>query len=249
MKKLRINIIPENGRVININLSYRLLKLFSVLLGVIILGIVYIIAIYGKIYVMALKTSILENENNKLKSEIAKIEEIRERLKNIDRIYRKLYSALEVDRSPQFNPTKDSIKKDILKKEPQNNDEDINKYIPDIYPVIGWISRRFQDNHPGIDISAKEGTPILSPIDGVVKESKFDSYFGNMLKISNDLGFEVVLCHNKENLVEVGDTVKKGSIVAYVGNTGKSSSAHLHFEIIFQGKNVDPLTYLPKGGE
>lgn len=249
MKKLRINIIPENGKVINISLSYRLLKLLGILLGVIILGIAYLIAIYGKVYIMALRANILENENKKLKAEVEKVEEIRKRLNNIDRVYKKLYYALEIEKLPQFNPNKDTTKEDTLRREQNGNDEDMNKYIPDIYPVTGWISRRFQDNHLGIDISAKEGTPILSPIDGIVKESKFDSYFGNMLKISNDFGFEVVLCHNKENLVKVGDTVKKGTVVAYVGNTGKSSSAHLHYEIIFQGKNVDPLNYLPKGGE
>lgn len=249
MRYLRINIIPENGKVKNLSLSYRLLRLLSILLCVVIIGIVYLIAIYGKVYIIALRTRILENENKKLKTEIAKVEEIKERLKKIDRIYRKLYSALEVEKSPKFDVNKDSFKRDTLSNQNVENYDDLNKYIPDIFPVTGWISRKFQDSHLGIDISAKEGTPILSPIDGVVKESKFDSYYGNMIKIVNDFGFEIVLCHNKENLVNVGDSVKKGNIVAYVGHTGKSSSDHLHLEIIFQGKNVDPLTYLPKGGE
>jgi murein DD-endopeptidase MepM/ murein hydrolase activator NlpD len=247
LKRLRINIIPENGKVINISLTYRLLKFILALFIVIIIGIGYIIGKYGRVYITALKVKILEDENKRLKQEIAKIEEIKERIRNIDKIYNKLYSALEVEKGEKQkgNP---EILKDTTSATNTNQDDDMNRFVPDIYPVNGWISRRFEENHPAIDISAKEGTPIVSPMDGVVKEVKFDSYFGNVIKISNDFGFEVILCHNKENFVRVNDTVKKGDKIGLVGNTGKSTSAHLHYEVIFQGKNVDPLTYLPKGG-
>ena len=126
--------------------------------------------------------------------------------------------------------------------------------VPNIRPTEGWITRRFvatandtEPSHSGIDFAATSGTLIRSTARGVVEDVYKDAYFGLMVTIKHGYGFSTRYGHCLQVLVTKGDHVERGQTIALVGNTGRSSAPHLHYEILKEGKNVDPKEYIIRG--
>jgi murein DD-endopeptidase MepM/ murein hydrolase activator NlpD len=118
----------------------------------------------------------------------------------------------------------------------------------------GWMSSRFGRRtdpfsgrvayHSGVDFAAKEGTEIIAVGAGVVTTSADRQSYGYMVEINHGGGLVTRYAHNKKNLVNVGDVVKKGQVIALVGSTGRSTGPHVHFEVHKNGRAVDPATYI-----
>ena len=101
--------------------------------------------------------------------------------------------------------------------------------------------RRF---HAGIDFTAPLGTPIYATADGVVKEAGFNSGgFGNDVVINHGYGYQTLYGHMYRVKARVGQTVKRGEVIGYVGSTGKSTGPHCHYEVHRNGSPVDPIYY------
>jgi len=114
-----------------------------------------------------------------------------------------------------------------------------SKYGKRIDPFTGK-----QEHHKGIDIAGKEGSRILAVADGVVTWAGERSGYGNLVEIRHGNGYVTRYGHNKQPLVEAGDTVSKGDTVALMGSTGRSTGPHVHIEVIHDGKQVNPVKYL-----
>jgi murein DD-endopeptidase MepM/ murein hydrolase activator NlpD len=141
---------------------------------------------------------------------------------------------------------------------PAKRQETAEQYIasvPNIQPVIdGWITRRFSmvgsdtsSVHTGIDYAATLGTLIRATAPGVVENVSNDKYFGLILVVRHGFGFSTKYGHCSQVLVSKGDHVERGQTIALVGNTGRSSAPHLHYEVLKDGKNVDPIKYVVGG--
>lgn len=99
-------------------------------------------------------------------------------------------------------------------------------------------------NHKGIDYASPSGTPVYAPADGVVSiATKGVRGYGTMVKIKHNFGFETIYGHLSSYIVDPGDTVKMGKIIAYVGSTGVSTGPHLHYEILKNGVNLNPISF------
>jgi peptidoglycan hydrolase FlgJ len=98
--------------------------------------------------------------------------------------------------------------------------------------------------HAGIDIPAPEGSPVKAAMSGKVLVSRYVEGYGNVVALDNGQGTVTIYAHNEKNLVKVGDQVDKGSLIAKVGSTGRSTGSHLHFEVRKDGKKIDPLAFL-----
>jgi peptidoglycan hydrolase FlgJ len=98
--------------------------------------------------------------------------------------------------------------------------------------------------HSGIDIAAAEGSDVKAATSGKVVISRQMEGYGNIVAVDNGQGIVTIYAHNEKNLVKVGDQVDKGSLIAKVGSTGRSTGAHLHFEVRKDGKKIDPLAFL-----
>lgn len=98
--------------------------------------------------------------------------------------------------------------------------------------------------HDGLDISAPYGTPIIATGKGTVISSGWDKYLGNHVRIDHGGGMVTVYGHMQKTTVSVGDVVEKGTEVGKLGSTGRSTGAHLHYEVRINGKSVDPERYL-----
>jgi murein DD-endopeptidase MepM/ murein hydrolase activator NlpD len=111
--------------------------------------------------------------------------------------------------------------------------------------VISSFGKRRRGWHAGMDIKAEVGTPILAAAPGVVLSSGQERAYGRIIRIEHDNGFVTVYAHNLENLVEVGDRVPGGTIIATVGQSGGTTTPHLHFEVRREGIVYNPLHLLP----
>ncbi len=97
--------------------------------------------------------------------------------------------------------------------------------------------------HNGLDFTARVGTPIYATGDGTVIYAGRGSGFGNHVKIDHGFGYVTVYAHMSRMAVKKGQKVKRGQIIGYVGNTGLSTGPHLHYEVHYKGKPVNPIYY------
>jgi Membrane proteins related to metalloendopeptidases len=98
--------------------------------------------------------------------------------------------------------------------------------------------------HEGLDIAGRSGTPIRAAADGVVSFSGWMRGYGRVVKIRHDFGFETVYAHLRRARVSVGQTVARGARIGDMGNTGRSTGTHLHYEVRVEGKPVDPMRFI-----
>ncbi|OKH49783.1 peptidase M23 [Calothrix sp. HK-06] len=124
----------------------------------------------------------------------------------------------------------------------------INSSSSFIYPAQGILSRGFRKyQHEGIDIAGASGTPIYAAASGKVIKAGWDDWgLGNAITIQHSDGRVTVYGHNRRLLVNLGQQVNQGQIIAEMGSTGNSSGPHLHFEIHTNKRTaVDPIAFLP----
>ena len=125
---------------------------------------------------------------------------------------------------------------------------------PSIRPVKGWRTSSFgyrrspftgrREMHKGLDIATRTGTPIIAPADGLVTFTGREGGFGNIVAIDHGYGIVTRYGHCSTIDVKIGQKVKRGDIVAKVGNTGRSTGPHLHYEVIVNGVAVNPDRYI-----
>jgi murein DD-endopeptidase MepM/ murein hydrolase activator NlpD len=125
---------------------------------------------------------------------------------------------------------------------------------PSIWPARGWMSSRFgnrispftgrKEFHKGIDIATKMGAPIIAPANGIVSHIGFDRGYGNILTINHGYGIKTRYAHLQKILVNNGQFVKRDQKIALVGNTGRSTGSHLHYEVHLNRVAVNPLNYI-----
>lgn len=118
-----------------------------------------------------------------------------------------------------------------------------------LMPTSGRLTsafgRRWGRNHDGIDIGAKTGTPIYATDNGIVIESEYQSNgYGNIVKIDHQNGYVSYYAHCSKLYAKVGDVVAKGDLIAAVGNTGRSTGPHLHFEIRYNDVVKNPYNFI-----
>ena len=125
---------------------------------------------------------------------------------------------------------------------------------PSIWPVVGWLSSPYgsrrdpftggADFHPGLDISADYGVPVHAPADGIVASAGPSGTYGNLVVIDHGYGITTRYGHLSRFAAAPGDRVHRGDVIAYVGSTGRSTSSHLHYEILLNGQLTNPLKLL-----
>lgn len=121
--------------------------------------------------------------------------------------------------------------------------------VPQFYKISSHFGKRGNKHHDGIDIPAPKGTPIISVDNGVVVYSDNGIRgYGNMIVVSHSNDLFTVYAHNNKNKVDKGEKVRKGQQIAEVGNTGRSSGPHLHFEIRVKNKVRNPAQFLSSSG-
>ena len=126
--------------------------------------------------------------------------------------------------------------------------------LPLGYPITGRITSSFGKRvdplnsrtafHDGIDIVNRQGSEIKATADGIVVECGYNGTYGWYVKLDHGNSFISMYAHNKKLLVKKGDIIMRGQIVSYLGNTGRSTGPHLHYEIRYKNKPINPIKFM-----
>ena len=202
----------------------------------------------------------LENKNKTLQVDISRksetLESMNDHLKEIEKIV-----GLEPDIESAFGDRANSAKDKIVQRVQKTRVtvaqlSILNKSVPNGVPLKKYkkITDKFgyrihpimkkRQFHAGIDLSAAMNTPIYATADGVVEYANEKGSYGNYLLINHPFGFKTAFGHLSRFAVKKGDYISKGDIVGYVGNTGRSTGPHLHYEIRYLNKWLDPQRFL-----
>jgi murein DD-endopeptidase MepM/ murein hydrolase activator NlpD len=125
---------------------------------------------------------------------------------------------------------------------------------PSIWPAQGWLSSTMghrvdpisggDDFHAGLDIAAERGQPVYATAAGTVTQIGFQGGYGNLIVVDHGFGLETRYGHLLNYAVKNGAKVKRGDVIGHVGNTGRSTGYHLHYEVLANGKLLNPLQLL-----
>jgi murein DD-endopeptidase MepM/ murein hydrolase activator NlpD len=126
--------------------------------------------------------------------------------------------------------------------------------VPSLWPTSGWLTSRWgtrrdpltgeRDFHSGLDISSSRGTPVLATADGAVQLAAFNGAYGMSIEVDHGYGIATRYGHLSRYRARVGDKVKRGDVIGYVGSTGRTTGPHLHYEILLNGKPTDPEKFV-----
>ncbi|VAW38552.1 hypothetical protein MNBD_DELTA02-1121 [hydrothermal vent metagenome] len=125
---------------------------------------------------------------------------------------------------------------------------------PSIMPARGWLTSTFgnrkdpftgrRHKHRGIDVANRIGTPVKAPADGIVTRVTRLPQFGKMVEVSHGYGTKTRYGHLSKINVKVGQKIKRGEKIAAMGNTGRSTGPHVHYEVVVNGVHVNPYKYI-----
>jgi murein DD-endopeptidase MepM/ murein hydrolase activator NlpD len=142
----------------------------------------------------------------------------------------------------------DAVRSDVEKR------RSLADATPSIWPVAGWLTSSFgnrrdpftggRDFHPGLDISANHGDPVLAPAAGTVAAADATGNYGNLVVLDHGFGIVTKYGHLARFGVTQGQQVNRGDVLGYVGSTGRSTSPHLHYEIWVNEKLTNPMRLL-----
>lgn len=122
-----------------------------------------------------------------------------------------------------------------------------NRHMIRFHPVYGMrlhpIFREWRFHH-GLDLTAATGTPVYATGDGVVTNASMRGGYGNVIFVHHGYGFETRYAHLSRFKVLEGQKVKRGEVIGYVGNTGTSTTAHLHYEVLYKGEWINPIHFM-----
>jgi murein DD-endopeptidase MepM/ murein hydrolase activator NlpD len=131
--------------------------------------------------------------------------------------------------------------------------------MPAGWPAEGRITSRYgrrlspmdrdaesgdREFHPGVDIAAGLGSPILAAAEGTVVRARWSGGYGRLVMLRHDLGYATLYGHASRLLVREGERVRRGQVIAVMGSTGRSTGNHVHYEVWFNGRTVDPKRFL-----
>jgi murein DD-endopeptidase MepM/ murein hydrolase activator NlpD len=271
-RAVQIIIIPDNGeRTYHLRVQRGLIFTAGILLAVMVVLFLYMAVAHKSLLSKAMKVDRLNRENAVLRTQALKIAELEGELAQLGASRQFLcelagLSAEEQRRSEdrQGEETSASLPVDLSMMQAGFTVGDVlpvaaafdtagapTSSIPTVWPVRGWITAEFDEElpgregpHKGLDIAASQGTPILAAAEGVVTMSGWDVNLGLVVVVDHQNGLSTLYGHCSQVLVQVGDPIEQGQVIAHLGNTGRSSAPHLHFEVREGGVAVNPRVYL-----
>jgi murein DD-endopeptidase MepM/ murein hydrolase activator NlpD len=141
-------------------------------------------------------------------------------------------------------------------KDKVESEQALARATPSIWPLAGWLSSGFgqrkapfdgsPDFHAGLDIATDRGTPVRATADGTVQSAGYNGSYGNSVLLDHGFGIGTRFGHMSRLVVHTGDHVHRGDVIGYVGSTGRSTGAHLHYEILLNGQPINPLRLLAR---
>ncbi len=247
------------GTTVTFNIPGRVAILLVALMVVLVVGLIFVGMTYTRLAFLTVETGKLSSENEALRVENRKINEIESEIAHLDEVRREIeaWAGMVSEQAQAAEP--EAFTPVIASLWPRRYTHPIMRsfYVAKavhpqgmIRPASGWISMGYSRGeggrvaHHGIDIAAAKGTPVRCALDGRVMAAGWDDIYGNIIVIEHSDSLTTVYGHNEKIWVKEGENVTKGQVIASVGSTGRSTAPHLHFEILVDDKPVDPQSYV-----
>lgn len=268
-RQLSVLVIPDDGsRTFEFKISYWLLRIMGGVIGILLMLVLAGGGFYWQALYWEEMAQTLKWDNIRLKSEVARVEELTQvmaRMKKIDQQVRDMLSP-NLDLPPPnyvvplFSRSLSSIMEtsgqvvSVLGRSGMDIQVD-HRWTPSIWPIsqsVGLVIREFDlisgvfKGHSGIDIAASNHTSVQAVADGKVIFSGVDDVLGFLVHLDHYGIFFTRYGHLSSILVVEGQKVRKGQPIALVGNLGKSIGSHLHYEVLKDGRPRNPRRYLPQ---
>jgi len=228
----------------------------------------------GTIYIFSVAVNTFEYQAMKKKlnyysSQFLELKVTMSALKNAEEEFKRLFSlgskekVLEnIDTSHSGSIDMENLKQEIKKtmmtvigiKNYLNLQKDLYLATPKGLPIEGTITSQYgirehprtgdKEFHTGLDITTNPGNPVRATADGIVSFSGWNGGSGNLVVLEHGFGFSTCYAHNKMNTVKVGQKIRRGDVIGYVGSTGNATGPHVHYEIWKDGNHINPNDYI-----
>lgn len=266
-------IVPEgNPKSLKFKLSLPAIRIILGGLGILVLFVVVLSVLHGRLLCQMIAGKSLKQENERLKRYNARVVELEQELQEYKGFVARVAELAGVQFQQEADVQLAHYTEDVgledaellslagqteadvpLVVDSAAFESDSLRHVPLGAPIEGWITQEFAmnlpgfgGNHPGIDFAAKTGTEVRATADGAVILAEWHETYGNLVAVDHGKGFVTYYGHNSKNLVNVGDAVSRGQVIALSGNTGRSSAPHLHYEIRKDDIPVDPESFLSR---
>jgi murein DD-endopeptidase MepM/ murein hydrolase activator NlpD len=246
---LSIMLVPEDGREARtFRLSYRLLRTLTGLGAVVALGLTLIAGSWWYLAARASRVTELQRQVQALQAEGARIQELSRQLASMEKEYDRLRGL--------FGATTSELPSDVWlpptdgagRPHPADTRNIAKRSIPSSWPLTerGFVTQGLETgekgDHPGLDIAVPTDSYVRAAGAGTVVDVGEDPVYGRFVIIDHGDGYTSLYGHASLTLVTPGEQVRQDEVIALSGSTGRSTAPHLHFEILKDGKPVDPLT-------
>ncbi len=250
-------VVPHDPqRTRNYKIPYRLFYVLVTFLFIGLAAAIIFVATYGRLLLKAREAAALAGQVEELTRRNEQIGEIMRNLSELHAMDLKVRQMLGVNLEEEDSLAMSRTQETggLTDREVQSEKEQMLRSIPSFWPVRGYITKSYNmaggpgdaDYHPGIDLGVERGTPVRAAASGYITEAGWDDTYGYYVRIDHGYGIKTLYGHNDRLVVMRGERVGRGQTIAYSGNTGRSSAPHVHFEVIQDNVNVDPLKYLLK---
>jgi murein DD-endopeptidase MepM/ murein hydrolase activator NlpD len=250
----------DNGKPFTLRVHKNIVRSLIVFVFVFICFLIMLLFKSGEIaaklqmlYIVKLEKDKLETENKQLREITSKFNKIEELYTYLDKLANPPISSVSkvtIDTNKNSEVSGQSVNTLVFSQSISTSViKDNSNAIPNILPVDGWITRTFlkdvdSSQHNGVDFAATLGSSIKATAPGFVEEIQNDPYLGLLITINHENGFKTKYGHCSQVLINEHNYVKRGQTIALVGNTGRSTAPHLHYELIKDGVNIDPMKLL-----
>ena len=261
-REFTVVVIPHSGgKTIERRFSVLGFRVLVVLASILLLAAIVTVVLAVRIHISNAEYLSLKVRNAGLETKLAKVNQLESELERMkaedDRIrgmlgidqqppkldLERLYEVLAQD-SGAFLDSAAIRMLDTLRGQPPNFPAGNWGVVPSIPPINGFtISRGYSRSHPGIDLVAEAGTPVIATARGIVVFAGWDTVYGNSVQIQHPGRFRTLYGHLLRIARLAGDSVQQGDLIGLVGSTGRSTAPHLHYEVLRDGKQVDPQQY------
>ena len=252
--QLNVVLIPSGDRETrSFSTSYRALQAFGLVVALAAIGVSLIIFTWWPLAVRSARAADLEHELARMGRDLERVEDLVQQLGRMEAQYlqlRDMFGSGDGSVSEPrvfFPPLVESGSDDQPRRAVRGSP-------PSFWPLSerGFVTQGLHSGaaggHPGLDIAVPSGSYIWSAGDGVVAEVGEDAVYGRFVVIDHGSGVRTLYGHTSETFVERGEEVHARQVVALSGSTGRSTAPHLHFEVIVEGKPVDPLGFVEQPG-
>jgi len=253
-----IQIVPEGSSHVRIiRIAHLYLKLIVWLFALIMIFAGIGFWKLTEINAMLLTSKFLKNTNEKLVQRHQEYEAAFQELDSIYSMERKVQNILQTYYSNDSGTVQSILDKNRLKRisalksrldmdriyDYVNEERSNLDHVPNILPVIGSVSKKFSEDHDGVDFAAPINEPVFNTADGTVEFAGSKDDLGNSITILHGNGFSTTYSHLQKIYVKNKQYVRKGETIGTVGMTGNTTGPHLHYQILLNGEPVNPADY------